>query len=47
MKKTYKVQIKCWNCGEINFLEIPEGTTIDDFLDKNNCYNCGCHTRLK
>lgn len=43
----YYVQKTCWNCGHYVNLKISLGTTIDNFLDKNMCNNCGCHIRLK
>ena len=47
MSETYRMDIKCWNCGFINFFDIPIGTKLEDYLDRTPCENCGCHTRLK
>jgi len=43
----YIENILCWNCGRVNMCEIPRGTTIEDYNEKNKCNNCGCNRRLK
>lgn len=43
----YVEYLNCWNCGEKERVEIPKGTTIDEFCDKNMCSNCGCHRKGK
>lgn len=42
----YYVRKMCWNCGEHFDLEIHKGTTIDDYIERNKCPNCGCDMRL-
>lgn len=44
---SYAYDVICWNCGSWNCFAIPFGQTVDDFLDKNMCKTCECHTRLK
>ena len=46
MTGTYEVDIKCKNCGDSAEIEIPKGTTIEDFgkKEKPMCENCGCET---
>ena len=33
---------KCPNCGTMNDMEIPKGTTIQKFLMGAECFYCGC-----
>ncbi len=47
MVEHYKIEKKCWNCGTDNYLSIPKGTTLEEYLDAKPCGNCGCNMRLK
>lgn len=43
MTETYFIKKTCKNCGKQITLNIPKGTTIQDFLKENDkCFNCGC-----
>jgi hypothetical protein len=42
IKTHYSKTLWCNNCGEINELKIPLGTTIIDFLQTYKCKECGC-----
>lgn len=49
MKETYKIHIKCSNCGyktshPDNMLEIEKGTSIAHKLIHAECPECGCRT---
>ena len=44
IKETYKIQVRCKNCGYPNpmtgsiwEIEIPKGTTWDDFVKEKEC----------
>lgn len=46
-KKSYRYFIgACENCKEGVFVEIPKGTTVEDFMEKeqvgDTCLKCGC-----
>jgi transcription elongation factor Elf1 len=44
--KTYEALVRCTNCGAMVTLQIPKGTTEEDYLAKNKnmvCPNCGCN----
>lgn len=47
MSNTYQIRRTCWNCGTDITLAIPKGILVDDFLDENMCFNCGCHVQLR
>jgi len=41
----YEEFINCSNCKKAVKIEIPEGTTVEDYLEENKkCPNCGCDT---
>lgn len=43
MESTYNILTNCSNCTAQNSLEIPKGTTIQDYLATGPlCSNCGC-----
>ncbi len=46
LKKVYRINVKCKNCGEFSQLSIPKGITIDNYLidDMSKCPMCGCNT---
>ena len=37
---TYSAKEKCGNCGEMNFVDIPQGVTKAN--SNKRCENCGC-----
>lgn len=39
---TYKVAIWCYNCGAKQEVEIPKGTTVEEFSRGFICPVCGC-----
>lgn len=41
-KKTYNVDISCWNCKNTGLYKLEKGKTIEDFRDNNICEKCGC-----
>ena len=38
----YEKSIECENCGEESTIEIPCGTTVDDFIKGKKCEYCEC-----
>lgn len=40
----YGVKLKCWNCDNLNIVEIPQGITVKQFTTDNThyCENCNC-----
>ncbi len=47
MTNEYVEEIKCWNCLHQEIINIPKGTTIEEYNDKFPCKRCGCNRRLK
>jgi len=49
LKKIYKLNVVCTNCGDFMEVSIPKGMTIEDYLlsEKAKCTNCGCNTIRK
>ena len=44
-ERTYKIRVKCANCGEAIIYTIPFGTTTKVFFNERKdtkCLNCGC-----
>lgn len=40
---TYNISVTCSNCSSQNTLEIPKGTTVQEYLAAGAlCTNCGC-----
>ena len=41
---TYKLKIICDNCSDESAVDVPKGTTGEDYLKKNKkvCSYCGC-----
>lgn len=46
LKKVYKINVICKNCGEFMEVAIPKGMTIEDYLlsERARCTTCGCNT---
>ena len=46
LKKKYRVNVTCSNCGSFSELTIPKGITIAEFFKsgQGKCQNCGCST---
>lgn len=44
MVENYQIEIHCSNCKKKNWLDIPKGTTIEDFAKENlsKCSRCDC-----
>lgn len=44
MSKTYRALVKCGNCSEQKWFEVPTGTLVKDFLrtGEKKCTNCDC-----
>ena len=49
LKKVYRINVKCTNCGEFLELSIPKGVTIESYLksDISRCNNCGVSSLVK
>ena len=43
----YAEDLICWTCHNTDSVEIPKGTTIEEYNDKCECRRCGCDRRLK
>lgn len=41
--ETYKLNVKCHNCGQEEEIEIPKGIEFG----RETCSNCGCSTLYK
>ncbi len=43
-EKTYTIVVVCENCEQKTSLEVPKGTTKEEFITTNGalCDNCGC-----
>ena len=41
-KEPYEMEIECENCRETETYDIPFGITVNEFLRKKDCENCGC-----
>lgn len=41
-EKTYKANIKCPNCKWSKVVDIPQGTTKQDYKRTRTCPRCGC-----
>lgn len=43
IKKTYRINVRCKNCGEFSELSIPKGVSIESYLasEIGVCQNCG------
>lgn len=44
---SYYIDWKCDNCSDESYLEIPKGTTVEDFLKTKICDACGCNLTIK
>jgi cytochrome c-type biogenesis protein CcmH/NrfF len=40
--ETYEKEIKCPNCGNEEYYDIPKGQTVEQFLKGKECKECGC-----
>ncbi|MCK9370036.1 hypothetical protein M0R04_09045 [Candidatus Dojkabacteria bacterium] len=49
MKKVYRINVRCTNCGEFSELTIPKGVTIESYLKSEiaRCSNCGVNSLVK
>lgn len=49
--ETYSIRIFCTNCdyGDSigRYLEIPQGTLANNFIDLTECPKCGCYSLTK
>ena len=43
----YSAYIKCTNCDRVYLVAISQGLTVNDYLEKETCPNCGCQTMVK
>ena len=49
IKKSYRINCRCSNCGEFSEISVPKGVTIEGFMqsEKSVCPSCGCNTLEK
>jgi len=47
LEKTYYVKGKCSNCKKTQFIKIPKGKKVDEYIIKASCKHCGCMTMKK
>ena len=45
-KEPYEMEIECENCRETETYDIPFGITVNEFLRKKDCENCGCGLKI-
>ena len=38
---TYPIKVKCRNCGDVTFLNIPRGKYVDAVIGDRPCKSCG------
>ena len=45
-KQTYEAIVQCSNCGGIEGFDIPEGTSVKDYIKNKEiiCINCRCES---
>ena len=41
-KKSYEVEVTCFNCWKDTEIAIPFGVTVKSAMGKRKCPNCGC-----
>lgn len=46
IRKVYRVNGQCTNCGDFQEISIPKGITVEEYLKSiaSKCNNCGCST---
>lgn len=44
---TYKIKLKCQNCGYQNELQVKKGITAEDFLNSNKCKCNECGVKIE
>lgn len=45
-KEKYTHDEKCTNCSYINNFNIPKGIRINDYIQEQECFRCGCNLHV-
>ena len=43
-EREYPAKVRCTNCMTVYYIAIPKGFKIKDYIQKEECPNCGCET---